>query len=93
MTARNDRADILAKVITVLGDQFDLPALPPVTEQTHLVDDLDADDLDLIEIVMGLEEAFKIELRDGDLEMPGTNLPAPTVGRCVDIVIAALAYK
>ena len=37
-----------------------------VTPQTHVVDDLDADSLEVVDIVMGLEEEFDIEISDED---------------------------
>ena len=37
-----------------------------VTPEARLVDDLDADDLDLIELTMALEEKFNIEVPDED---------------------------
>jgi len=39
-----------------------------ITEDSKLVDDLNADSLDLVEIVMGLEEEFNIEIPDEDAE-------------------------
>jgi len=39
-----------------------------VTPTAHFVDDLGADSLDLVELVMALEEAFEIEIPDEDAE-------------------------
>lgn len=39
-----------------------------VTEQASFVDDLGADSLDVVELVMGLEEEFEIEIPDQDAE-------------------------
>ena len=36
--------------------------------ESNLLDDLGADSLDVVELVMSLEETFGIEVPDGDLE-------------------------
>ena len=45
--------DVAAEVLSVEPDQ--------VTETARFKEDLDADSLDLVELVMGLEERFDIE--------------------------------
>ncbi len=39
-----------------------------VTPTAHFIDDLGADSLDLVELVMAFEEAFEIEIPDEDAE-------------------------
>jgi acyl carrier protein len=58
-----------------------------VVEDARFKEDLDADSLDLIELVMGLEERFDISVPEEDLENVGT------VGQAVDLVLAKLAAK
>jgi acyl carrier protein len=53
-----------------------------VTETARFKEDLDADSLDLVELVMGLEERFDIEVPEEDLE------GVTTVGQAVDLVLA-----
>ena len=43
-----------------------------VTEEASFVDDLGADSLDTVELVMALEEEFGIEIPDGDAEKMNT---------------------
>ena len=50
-------------------------------------EDLDADSLDLVELVMGLEERFDISVPEEDLE------GVTTVGKAVDLVLAKVAAK
>ena len=53
-----------------------------VTEDARFKEDLDADSLDLVELVMGLEERFDIAVPEDDLE------GVTTVGQAVDLVLA-----
>ncbi len=52
--------DIIAEKLTV-----DENKLAP---ETSFVDDLDADSLDIVELIMALEEEFGIEISDEDAE-------------------------
>ena len=52
--------EVAAEVLSVDPDQ--------VTEEARFKEDLDADSLDLVELVMGLEERFDIEVPEEDLE-------------------------
>ena len=57
-------ADRVKKIIVdQLGVEEDL-----VTAEAHFVDDLGADSLDTVELVMALEEEFGIEIPDEDAE-------------------------
>ena len=58
-----------------------------VTEKARFKEDLDADSLDLVELVMGLEERFDISIPEEDLE------GVTTVGNAVDLIIAKDAAK
>ena len=66
--------EVAAEVLSVDPDQ--------VTEAARFKEDLDADSLDLVELVMGLEERFDIEVPEEDLE------GVTTVGQAVDLVLA-----
>ncbi|MGZ8751799.1 MAG: acyl carrier protein [Acidimicrobiia bacterium] len=56
-----------------------------VTEEARFKDDLDADSLDLVELVMGLEERFDITVPEEDLE------GVATVGQAIDLVLGKAA--
>lgn len=58
-----------------------------VVEDARFKEDLDADSLDLVELVMGLEERFDISVPEEDLEN------VATVGQAVDLVVAKVAAK
>ena len=48
------------KVKSVLAQQFELDP-ESITMDTNLIDDLGADSLDVVELIMGLETEFDIE--------------------------------
>ena len=56
-----------------------------VTMEARFGDDLDADSLDLVELVMALEEAFDIEVPEEDLE------GVETVGQAYELVQSKLS--
>ncbi len=58
-----------------------------VTEEASFVEDLGADALDVVELVMALEEAFGIEIPDEDAEK------IRTVGQAVQYIEQRLAAK
>jgi acyl carrier protein len=53
-----------------------------VVEKAHFVDDLGADSLDQVELVMALEEEFGVEIPDEDAEK------ISTVGSAIDYINA-----
>jgi len=55
------------RVKKVVVDQLDVNA-DEVTQEASFVDDLGADSLDVVELVMGLEEEFDLEIPDEDAE-------------------------
>jgi acyl carrier protein len=69
--------EVAAEVLSVDPDQ--------VTETARFKEDLDADSLDLVELVMGLEERFDIEVPEEDLE------GVTTVGQAVDLVLSKVS--
>ena len=60
-------SDIAAKVKKIIEDQLGVSA-EQVTDTASFIDDLGADSLDTVELVMALEEEFDIEISDEDAE-------------------------
>jgi len=59
--------DIAEKVKEIVCQQLDVDAAE-VKEETSFVDDLGADSLAVVELVLALEEAFEIDIPDEDTE-------------------------
>ena len=60
-------ADVAQKVKSIIAEQLGVK-VEEVTETASFVDDLGADSLDTVELVMALEEEFSIEIPDEDAE-------------------------
>lgn len=58
---------IFEKVRKIICEQFDLEE-DNVTADTLLEDDLEADSLDLVDLVMSFEDEFQIEVPDEEIE-------------------------
>ena len=50
---------------SIIADQLDVD-VAKVTKEASFTDDLDADSLDVVEMVMSIEETFSIEIEDED---------------------------
>jgi acyl carrier protein len=77
------RADLLQKVREHLSTELEIP-LDQISESTRMREDLDADSLDLYELVMELEDTYGISVSEeeaADIE---------TVGNAVDFVAGRL---
>ena len=58
---------IADRVKQIIVEQLGVDAAE-VTTQAHFVNDLGADSLDTVELVMALEETFELEIPDEDAE-------------------------
>jgi len=83
MAAELSRADVLQKVREHLSTELEIP-LDQISESTRMREDLDADSLDLYELVMELEDTYGISVSEeeaADIE---------TVAQAVDFVAGRL---
>ncbi len=75
------REEVFTLIQGHLADELDIdPAR--IDESTRFKEDLDADSLDLVEVVLALEEKFGIEISDDQIA------GVKTVGEAADLVIS-----
>jgi acyl carrier protein len=58
---------VLEKVKVILSNQFDVEE-DSITAETNIADDLGADSLDVVDMLMSLEDEFDIEIPDDEIE-------------------------
>ncbi len=77
------RADVLEKVREHLSTELEIP-LDQISESTRMREDLDADSLDLYELVMELEDTYGISVSEEEAA------EIETVAQAVDFVAGRL---
>lgn len=60
-------SEIVKKVKSIISDQLGV-GVDEITNRASFTEDLGADSLDIVELVMAFEEAFDIEIPDEDAE-------------------------
>lgn len=73
-------ADVKDQVREIIADQLGRE-IEEVTDEASFVDDLGADSLDTVELVMEFEDEFEIEISDEDAER------IQTVGASIEYII------
>ncbi|MBQ3396876.1 MAG: acyl carrier protein [Synergistaceae bacterium] len=61
------KEEVVEKLKTIVSDRLDVEK-DQVTPEKTFVEDLGADSLDIVELIMGIEEEFEIEIPDEDAE-------------------------
>ncbi len=78
--------EIETKVIEIVAEQMGVDK-GEITRQTSFVNDLNADSLDTVELVMEFEDEFETSIPDEDAEK------IQTVGQAVEYIMQAQAQK
>ncbi len=76
--------DVFSKVKEIIVDQLGVDE-EDVTSDASFIDDLGADSLDIVELIMAFEEEFDIEIPDEDAEK------ITTVGEAVEYIESKLS--
>ena len=72
---------ILEKIQQILAQQFEVSA-GSISADTNIVDDLGADSLDVVELIMSVEDEFGVQIPDEDAA------ELATVGKIVEYIEA-----
>ena len=72
-------SDLSGRIQSIVSEQLGVES-SEVTKDASILDDLGADSLDVVELVMTLEEAFDIEVPDEEADR------VVTLGDAVDLV-------
>ncbi len=78
-----DRSEVEGKVISIIVEQLGIDE-GEVKPESNFIDDLGADSLDTVELVMAFEEEFDLEIPDEEAEK------ITTVGSAIDHIIEAI---
>lgn len=70
---------ILERVKDILTQQFEVEA-DTISEETNIVDDLGADSLDVVELIMSVEDEFGLAISDEEA------VELTTVGKIVEYI-------
>jgi acyl carrier protein len=81
-----DMPELQDTVCKILADNLSVPE-DKVTPQARFQEDLDADSLDLVEAVLGLEEEFGVTIPEEEME------GVKTVGQAIQLVASKMGVS
>ncbi len=79
-----EREELLKKVRTIVADKLSISE-EQVTETASFIEDLGADSLDTVELVMALEDEFSLDIPDEEAEK------LTTVGKALDYIVTRVS--
>ncbi len=72
--------ELFAKIKSIVADKLSISE-DQITEEASFIDDLGADSLDTVELVMALEDEFDLDIPDDEAEK------LTTVGKAIEYVL------
>lgn len=60
--------EIFEKVKALIAEQLDVADADSITENSSITDDLGADSLDVVDLVMALEDEFSVDIPEDQVE-------------------------
>jgi acyl carrier protein len=79
-----EREELLKKVRAIVADKLSISE-EQVTENASFTEDLGADSLDTVELVMALEDEFQLDIPDEEAEK------LTTVGKALDYILGRVS--
>ena len=61
-------SEVAEKVKKIIAEHLGIDDMDKITDDAKFIDDLGADSLDTVELVMAFEEAFDVEIPDEEAE-------------------------
>ncbi len=80
-TKQEESTMVFDKIKSLIVEQFMVSDPDTITMQTSFVDDLEADSLDIVELIMAVEEEFGVAIDDQDVD------GVKTIGDVVNYII------
>jgi acyl carrier protein len=80
------KEEMLARLKEIIIDRLDVEE-DQIVPEASFVEDLGADSLDIVELIMGIEEEFDIEIPDEDAEK------LTTVGEAMNYTLGKLGVE
>lgn len=80
-TTTLSREEVFEQLAAVCEEMLEIPA-SDLTDDSHWIDDLDADSLDLVDVALSAKQKFGVQIPKEDLA------DLVTVGKVVDYIVA-----